>query len=205
MAQTTSGIRAIFSSPRVYDAAQRLMGATRVRTELTTEFIKPTSGMRILDIGCGTSEILAFLPADVRYVGFDISERYVHAAVQRFGARGDFYASRLSRKQLAQFQPFDVVIAVGVLHHLDDGEAHDMLELAHEALVDDGRVITIDPCLAPGQNPLARVLILNDRGQNVRDEAGYRSLVSGRFRATSGQVRHRNWIPYTHWIMECQR
>lgn len=201
----TSGLRSAFSSPRIYDGFQALMGAARVRRELVAEFIRPAAGMRVLDIGCGTAEILDFLPEGVDYCGFDISERYVDAASARFGARGQFRCGRLDARQVDSMPRFNVVLALGVLHHLDDGEARGLFELAGCALRTNGRVVTLDPCLAQGQNPIARFLIERDRGQNVRTAAAYRALAGSAFGTVRGHLRHRRWIPYTHWIMECSR
>ena len=203
MSQVTSGVRSIFSDPRIYDGFQTLMGATRVRTELISEFIRPSAGMRLLDIGCGTAEILAFLPEGVDYWGFDISARYVAAAQARYGSRAKFHCGLLDAQQVDALPRFDVVIALGVLHHLTDSEARGLFELARRALRAAGRVVTVDPCLAQGQNPIARFLIQRDRGQNVRSAEAYRALPGSSFDLVQGQVRHRSWIPYTHWIMEC--
>ena len=203
MTQITHGLRAIFSHPRIYDGFQDLMGASRIRRELVREFIRPVPGMRILDIGCGTAEILGFLPELVEYWGFDISERYIAAATDRFGARGHFHCGLFDAAQLEHLPAFDVVIATGLLHHLDDAEARNLFALSKRALKPAGRIIAIDPCLADGQNPVARLLIKSDRGQNVRSAEGYSALPGKHFNRVDGQLRHRSWIPYTHWIMEC--
>lgn len=204
MSQVTHGLRAIFSHPRIYDGFQDLMGASRVREELVREFIRPHPGMKLLDIGCGTAVVLDFLPKTVEYWGFDISERYIAAASRRFFGRGQFHCGLFDAAQLADLPPFDVVIATGLLHHLEDAEARKLFDLTKRALKPNGRMITIDPCLAGGQNPIARFLINSDRGQNVRSSQGYRALPEQHFSQVSGQLRHRSWIPYTHWIMECK-
>jgi len=203
MSQITTGIRAILSHPRVYDTLQNIMGAQAVRRDLVDSFIRQQTSCRILDIGCGTSEILAFLPETVQYWGYDISQSYIEAARKRFGRHGHFEFRQLDRVELEILPRFDVVIALGVLHHLDDPLVIELFSLARAALVEGGRVITIDPCLAPGQNVVARHLILRDRGQNVRTKDGYRNLAAGSFSRIDGTLRHRKWIPYTHWIMEC--
>jgi ubiquinone/menaquinone biosynthesis C-methylase UbiE len=91
MGQITTGIRSILSRPTVYDAFQRLMGAQRRRRELATDYIRAQTGDSVLDIGCGTAEILNFLPS-VEYFGFDVSKQYIDAAHHRFGQRGHFFA-----------------------------------------------------------------------------------------------------------------
>ncbi len=179
------------------------MGAQRMRRDLVANFIRPRPGVWILDIGCGTAEILPHLPDGVEYWGYDISQEYIDAARRRFGGRGHFECRQLDRAELEKLPKFDAVIAVGVLHHLDDPVAAEMFGLARDALGEGGRVITIDPCLAVGQNPIARFLIQRDRGQNVRTAEGYRALAASSFGRVEGMLRHRNWIPYTHWIMEC--
>lgn len=204
MGQITHGVRAIFSSPRIYDSFQNLMGASRMRRELVHDFIRPVPGTRILDIGCGTAEIIRFLPAAVDYWGYDINATYLEAAENRFGDRGHFHCGSFDAQELHRLPQFDVVIATGVLHHLDDTQAYSLFELAKRSLKPDGRVVTIDPCLVKGQNPIARFLITLDRGQNVRSAHEYLALARRTFDQTDGQLRHRSWIPYTHWVMECR-
>lgn len=204
MSQITHGMRAVFSHPRVYDGFQRVMGATRLRQELVRDFIRPQPGMRLLDIGCGTAEILRLLPRDVIYCGFDISPIYIEAARASFGPRGSFHCGSFDQHHAISLPKFDLVIALGVLHHLNDDEAREVFVLARTALNPSGRVLTIDPCFEPHQNPIARYLISRDRGQNVRMADGYQALPGLSFRTIDGQVRHRTWIPYTHWLMECK-
>jgi SAM-dependent methyltransferase len=205
MGQITSGIRSVLSSPVFYDTLQNIMGAAHVRRELVDEFVRPITNCRILDIGCGTAEILQFLPNDVEYWGYDISPGYIAAAKDRYGARGHFHCGLLNEAALTNLPKFNRVLALGVLHHLDDDEAKGFFALAREALDTGGSVVTIDPCLAAGQNPIAHYLILKDRGQNVRESGAYTSLASGVFPQVKGTLRHRAWIPYTHWIMECEK
>ena len=203
MSQITHGIRAIFSMPSIYDSFQNLMGATRIRHEIVRDSIRPNPGMHLLDIGCGTAEIVGFLPEDIKYWGYDISARYIDAAKKKFGGRGHFHCRLLDQQQIERLPKFDIVMAFGVLHHLNDSEARNFFELANRALRPDGRVLTIDACFAQHQNPIARFLISQDRGQNVRTADGYRALPKTSFNVIDGQLRHRSWIPYTHWVMEC--
>lgn len=203
MSQITSGIRAILSSPVVYDLFQAVMGAKKVRQELVRDFIRPEAGSKILDLGCGTAEILKYVPDTVEYWGFDISPEYIAAAKAEYGNRAHFFLGVPSEEDLVNLPKFDRVLALGVLHHLNDGEAKRLFALARQALNHAGRVVAIDPCLALDQNPMARFLILRDRGRNVRDAQGYALLAQDSFKEVKGTTRHRSWIPYTHWIMEC--
>jgi SAM-dependent methyltransferase len=200
MAQITSGIRAILSHPHLYELSQRIMGAHAFRKHLVEHYIRPEPGMAILDIGCGPAEILNYLPR-VAYLGFDVSERYIDTARRVHGPRGRFECKQLTSDDVRRLEPMDVVLAIGLLHHLDDDQALEVMDLASGALAPGGRFVTVDPCLDPGQNPLARLLVKLDRGQNVRDRGGYEALAVHAFDATSVTVRHQSFIPYTHCIM----
>lgn len=204
MAQVTSGIRAILSNPTIYRAFQNMMGANRFRSQFVQEFVRPISGGSILDIGCGPADILAYLP-DVDYVGFDISDSYIAQANKRFGSRGKFYCKELGCADVESMQKVDIVLALGMLHHLDDETAKGVLLLAFQALKPGGRLLTFDPCIDAKQNLISRFLVGIDRGQNVRTGAGYKSIASAVFESPRVEVRHWAWIPYTHCLMECTR
>lgn len=204
MSQITTGLRAILSSPMAYDLFQNLMGARSGRQELVREHVRPFLGSRILDIGCGTARILDYLP-DVDFYGFDLSQRYIDEATLRYGARGVFKCALVEQAVIDHLEPFDIVMATGLLHHLDDDQAVGLMRLVYAALREGGRMVTIDPCYADDQNAASRFLVSRDRGQKVRNLAGYSSIAKSVFTNTTAIVRHRKWIPYTHCIMECTK
>jgi cyclopropane fatty-acyl-phospholipid synthase-like methyltransferase len=200
--QMTTGIRSILARPAIYDFFQNLMGADRVRRELVMQHIRPVEGMRLLDIGCGTARILDYLPT-LTYHGFDLSQEYIDEALARYPERGTFRCAMVEEATLQNEPSYDLVLAVGVLHHLDDEAVLKLFGLAKSALKDGGRLVTIDPCFDKDQNSIARFLVSKDRGQNVHSAQQYRELGCNVFEQVTGEVKHRSWIPYTHWVMEC--
>jgi SAM-dependent methyltransferase len=205
MGQVTSGMRAVFSNPIIYSAFQRLMGAHSFRIKFVEEFVRPFPGCSILDIGCGPADILDYLPDDVNYWGFDISDTYIARAKKRFGQRGKFCSKVLTHQDLEKIPQVDIVMALAVLHHLDDKSAKDVLCLAKQALKTGGRLVTFDACLDPSQNPIARFLVKSDRGKNVRSREEYSAIAAEVYDSWRVEVRQRIWIPYTHCFMECTR
>lgn len=200
MAQTTHGIRAILSNPLVYSTLQTLMGAKSSRESFVKNYVRPFPGIKVLDIACGPADILAYFTA-VKYSGFDISEDYIDLVRKR--ALGQFHCRHLALDDLENLPLFDVVFALGLIHHLGDGEAINVMQLALRALKPGGRLLTIDPCLDPCQSSIARRLIRGDRGQNVRNKAGYEKLRGAVFESPRIEVKYRAWIPYAHYFMEC--
>jgi SAM-dependent methyltransferase len=205
MSQITSGMRSVLSSPAIYDRFQNLMGASKRRAELSEHFIRPFSGMKILDIGCGTARILDFLPHTIEYHGFDLSQEYINQAISNYANRGVFKCELVEESTFQGSQDFDLVLAVGVLHHLDDKSSLNLFQLANSVLKIGGRLVTLDPCFDDSQNPIARFLVSRDRGQNVRTGEQYFKLSSRVFKKIDGSIKHRKWIPYTHWVMECTK
>jgi cyclopropane fatty-acyl-phospholipid synthase-like methyltransferase len=204
VAQITTGVRAVLSHPGIYNAFQTLMGARRGRKIFVREFVHAQPFMNVLDIGCGTGQILKYLP-NVNYWGFDVDETYINWARSSFGSNATFFCKQITLSDLDSLPSFDVVLATGLLHHLGDSAVADMLGIASAALKLGGRLVTVDPCLDPGQSRIARYLVLHDRGQNVRTRDGYAALISSVFPECRIEVRHRTWLPYTRCYAVCTR
>jgi SAM-dependent methyltransferase len=202
--EDTGGLRRVLSLPSVYNLFQKLVGAERCREILATDYLQTRGRLRILDLGCGTAEILGHLPLTVDYTGYDISEKYIRTARKRFGARGSFHAKSFTRSELQPSSSFDLAIGIGLLHHLDDGEAAELLSLVQDILNPGGRFVSLDPCFSENQSALARFIIKCDRGRHVRTAPEYRALTTAHFKAVKFQVRDDLLrIPYTHMVMIC--
>lgn len=199
-----SVLNKVLGVPVVYRSWGRLVGGGD-RGRFAREHIRAREGQRVLDIGCGPADILQWLPR-VDYTGFDANPDYITTATKNYGDRGRFYCQRVSEQSLSDHQGFDIVLALGIVHHLDDEEAEKLFRLALVALVPGGRLVTLDGVFVKGQNPIARLIISRDRGEHVRDEAGYRRIADRVFSKVKPAVRSDLLrIPYTHLIMECEK
>jgi SAM-dependent methyltransferase len=193
----------VFSLPAAYQSFQKLVGKN-YHGRLLAEHARSTPGEKVLDIGCGPGHILESL-AGANYTGFDVSPEYIEAAQKRFGQRGRFWCSDVGLAAIEQERgTFDLVLAIGVLHHLDDERAAKLFELARLALRPDGRLVTCDGCFVPEQSRIARWALEKDRGKFVRHREEYVRLAAVCFPKVEARVRHDMLrIPYTHLIMRC--
>jgi cyclopropane fatty-acyl-phospholipid synthase-like methyltransferase len=199
----TFDLRSVLASPRMYELLQWMMGSSRGRPIFAREYVAANPGDRVLDIGCGPSGLLEYLP-DVTYLGFDMSPDYIAYAKRRYGSRGRFYCERVRPESVKGEEPFDIVIASEILHHLSDEEGLDLFELARSCLKPTGRLVTLDAVYIEKQSPIARFIIDHDRGEHVRGRAAYEELARRVFSKVQTSIRtDLQSFSYTHIIMEC--
>ncbi|HKW28729.1 MAG TPA: class I SAM-dependent methyltransferase [Verrucomicrobiae bacterium] len=197
-------LSSVLNRPAGYRLFRRIVGGESVWRIYLAEYVKPAPGDRTLDLGCGPADVLDFLPA-VNYTGLDISPQYIEAAKKRYGSRGRFLCGDVGVATLeAERGNFDLVLATGVLHHLDDAQVTRLFDLARRVLRPTGRLITFDGCYVPRQSRVARWLLARDRGKFVRSEEDYLRLASAHFAKVEPYLRHDLLrVPYTHLILRC--
>lgn len=197
----------LLSSPVIYKLGQAAIGRSKDLMNLSGE----VGGMcKILDIGCAPASLLKNLPESVEYHGFDPSQPYIEQAREVYrGRRASFYCAGVDDFALgANLEgSCDLVIASGVLHHLDDAQAEKLLRLAHAALKSGGKLLTLDTCFIPRQNIIARFLAKSDRGKFVRYQAEYERLLKGIFHRNISIVIHSDGarLPYNHITMKAAK
>lgn len=195
-------VRSALSLPAVYNGYQSLVGTPRCHRRFIAEMVRPRPRDRMLEIGCGIGTSVRYLPDSVKYVGIDINEAYIESARKDYGDRGDFLCVDIASARAETLGMFDLAFSFGVLHHLSDAVATSVIDLVRKVVRPGGRFVTIDPCYESGQNPIARLLIDNDRGQFVRYARGYAD-----FMWSLGEVRADIYhdllrVPYTQVVLE---
>jgi SAM-dependent methyltransferase len=208
MSEVRSGVRHLLAMPLFYNLFQNLVGAnswrrTVVDRALHSFQIDVCHSARVLDIGCGTGEVLSYLPPHVDYVGFDRNAAYIASAQKRYSNRkARFVCDELTEDYDSQETGFDIILALGLLHHLDDAMAETLFHTAKQRLQPGGFLLTLDPLYSTVQSNVARYIISKDRGTNVRTETEYRSLASRVFGKVDCQVNINPLrIPYTGLVM----
>ena len=190
--------------PSFYLLSQGILGAKRARKKCIEEYARVETGMRVLDIGCGPGYVVQYLPK-VHYFGFDISPQYINYARQKYGTQGTFFAQRFDANMATKLGPFDRILMAGLLHHLNDEEAADLLHLSNQAIRNTGRLITWDPCYHANQSSIARFLMNCDRGGSIRQSAEYVTLASKVFGDVQLHIREDLFfLPYTAAVMVCE-
>ena len=75
--------RRILEIPMVYDGFQFIVGGKKRQQIFKNEYIGNVSGLKVLELGCGTSDILEYFE-ECDYTGVDLEEDYIKSAQKRY-------------------------------------------------------------------------------------------------------------------------
>jgi SAM-dependent methyltransferase len=204
--ESDSGLLRWLKVPFLYNAFQAAVGATALRRRLIQNHVRAKAGDKLIDIGCGSAPVLQWLP-DVEYIGLDINPDCIALARRTYGNRGTFVVGdpQLVRGD-SRFEAADIVMAIGVLHHLDDEEAAHCIRFAYDALKLKGRFVCHEACWIPKQGAISKYIMSTDRGRNIRTEQQYRQLASKVFKRVDAWVDTKPMrIPYVTVVLECEK
>lgn len=110
----------------------------------------------------------------------------------------------LRKGSRGRYDAYDIVLANGIVHHLDDAEASQLFDIAWRALRPGGWLVTYDNVYLEHQHWFARWLVARDRGRAVRSREGYEALARSRFARVESAILHDTLrVPYTILVMRC--
>jgi SAM-dependent methyltransferase len=204
MSQKTNGIYKILSFFLFYRLTQRIMSGVSFRSNFVKNFIKNKNNY-ILDIGCGTADILESIPNNY-YYGFDISKNYINYAKNKFlNNSHHFFAEKFNQKAIKKLPKFDFVILFGILHHLSNIEINDLFFNVKKVLKKSGVILIVDPVLIKKQNFISKLLIKLDRGKNIKNFNEYNKTLKKHFKKITYKITHQKFIPYTWYSAACKK
>jgi trans-aconitate methyltransferase len=160
----------ILANRYAYSSYQFCVGGTqfRKRTVLKqTESIRPRG---ILDLGCGPGPTLDSIDSSIGFSGIDLSRDYLTLAKKkRHDANlilGDVTDSEFFHKVPPEH--LDLVLAMGLFHHLSDEQVTNLLDNLYDHLNTDSVIVSVDPTFLSSTSKSARWFAENDRGRFVR-------------------------------------
>ncbi|HWA11134.1 MAG TPA: class I SAM-dependent methyltransferase [Chthoniobacteraceae bacterium] len=191
----------ILRVPFVYNAVQNLVGTANVKRKVIEIAFSDRMPRSFLDLGCGTGEIIGFIPQELLtgYTGLDINGEYIAHARQRLPPPRYRFVQAGIETAAAHFagERFDLIYLGGFLHHLNDEQCRSLLSLIPSFLSDRGRLVVMDPIYSHGQGWLAARLTSMDRGKYVRREDDYLLLLQRSFVHVKPHIFH-DLIHYPH-------
>jgi SAM-dependent methyltransferase len=134
-------------------------------------------GVSYLDVGCGTGFLRDYLRSE-DYLGIDLNPAYIEAAKRKRGGCfqvGDALELRKLPRQ------FGRIVCIGLLHHLDDSRAVNVLSQLKSALKPQGDLFVIDALWPSDKNKIGQALRRADNGSYVRTLACWETLFRADF------------------------
>lgn len=164
----------LLSNPMVFNLQQKLCNDYKnVAIEFSDYLSQPSS--KILDLGCSTGiagqEICDM--HKLNYVGIDVVPKYIQLAKKNYPTVD--YRVMDGRKLLFETHSFDLILFLGVLHHMDDDIAAACLKEVRRILKPTGHLLIAEPVFTPNRL-MSNIFLSLDRGKFIRESSAYIDL-----------------------------
>lgn len=151
-------------------------------------------GSALLDIGCGYGYLLRRFRGRYRLVGIDLSTHAARETTERIS--GALVVAADVQRPLPFDHPFDVVLAVNVVEHLDDPTS--AAEAIRETLVPGGLcVIHLPTVSGPVSRAIYRLAYDRDPTHVYRPSG---REVRGLFERTGFRTLEASYAPHVRWL-----
>lgn len=198
-------MRKVLEIPHVYNFFQTIIQRKSIWEDtLEHRFGSALGSLRILDIGCGPGGLLTVVGERLdrsKFTGIDPSPDYIRRAYELF-PDAFFQLGTVATCALPE-RSFDLIVISGVLHHVEDDEAKEIMKFADNHIADNGTIITVDPVFFAGQNFFAKWMAQADRGQNVRTAESLQNLWGEALPNSKTEISIKSGylrVPYNHVV-----
>ena len=197
-------IAKIFDNANLYKLFQFGVSRSGTAEIIRDEILKPKNVNNVLDFGCGIGyHANEFIKSS--YLGIEPLQSCVDKANIMFSRKGaEFIVGDHVALRSIPDSSYDLVMAIGVLHHIDDLIFHEFVEESLRVLKPGGRLTTFDPVLHDQQSLFSRWVVRRDRGQWVRNEREYLTVISTYYGQDVNSKIYSKLlrIPYDHIAIE---
>lgn len=151
----------------------------------------------VLDLGCGIGTMSTMFPRS-SYLGIDIDTQAVELAKKNYP---EYKFETLDATSFDIKEKFDLVLIVGVLHHLSDKDVNKTLECISRCLKTNGKIVIIE-AIPPlfKWNFIGYILRANDKGHFIRQTEEYKELIERKFKIIRGESKFGGFFDYAFLV-----
>lgn len=185
-----------------YDLYQELIGCKTFLKRYANEYICVKENQKILDLGCGTATICSFFPKNIKYVGIDISDKYIKTAKKSY----PYFSFQCFNvcDEIMLDSPFDIIFGEAIISGLSDEQCVVMFEKIKKNSNKNTRIIFSDMNYKDDDNFFQKFLYKSERNSYIRRREEYIELLSRYFEIKKEAVISNIYrIPYSKLIFEC--
>tara|TARA_B100000575_G_C22948466_1_gene548629 strand:+ start:108 stop:746 length:639 start_codon:yes stop_codon:yes gene_type:complete len=187
----------------IYQIVQFLFRKFNTNSRMFNELFVFEGNVIVLDCGCGPGTYRRYIKSD-KYIGLDINENHIEKAKQRY-PEDRFFIQDLTEFNDDKIKNTDVVLMIGILHHLPDKACTSMFENLYKMLSSNGIIYSIDPVFLLNQRKVAKFLASRDKGNFVRDPESYNNLVGSKYKVEHSVINDLLRVPYDHYFMKIEK
>lgn len=185
-------LNTILDIPFFYNLTQLVLGMNFF--SVAADLIKTYEHKSVLELGCGTGEILKHIRPS-SYLGLDINKHYIRHAKTRF-ENTNIHFWQIDAKKIPKVNGyFDLVIIINVIHHLSDSELKTILKSIKKN-VNFGRILLLDS--KPSIGPFSILLEKADQGDHFRNLQQIKKIFAQFFAIERADLIKRFYWLYTY-------
>lgn len=190
----------IFDNAYLFKWFQKIVSPKNSSKLIIEEIIRPAGVKKVIDFGCGIGH-LANEFESAEYLGIEPLKKCVDLAQKNYRSiTANFIVGDHNNLTSIPRETYDLIIAIGVLHHMDNQAVQVFIKQANRILTKGGRLVTFDPVFHQSQSKVSKLIVKQDRGLWVRTPEQYMnqfvnmSVSSLNYKIYSKLLR----IPYDH-------
>jgi 2-polyprenyl-3-methyl-5-hydroxy-6-metoxy-1,4-benzoquinol methylase len=188
-----------------YNLYQNLIGCRGFLKRYVNIYIMPKitrDGMNVLDLGCGTANIVEFLPENINYTGIDSSSNYIFYDSKKYPAH-TFICKNL-KEDVSLDKKYDLIISEALISSLTDANTEVFFNTIKKHAAPDCKIVISDMNYSKTAHTFENFLFKSERGTNFRDREDYIKLLSKHFNIDNVSVISKIYrIPYSKLVFEC--
>ena len=195
-------MKRILNCAKIYEFYQKTVGMPKLLKILVNNHLRISSGMSLLDLGCGTANVFKHLPEGVIYTGLDKSEKYIKYNRKKY-PNHTFLCEDIEKMESFD-KTYDIVYLEAIISALDDELTKKLFKLIQTAATSKTRIVIADMNYYEGACFLQKFLQKNERNSFVRTKDDYIKLLSPYFNIDKTVVIEGVLnIPYSSVVFEC--
>ena len=187
----------------MYEFFQSAVSRKEHKELFRNEILKPDLLLKVLDFGCGTGyHSQLFKSGD--YLGIEPLESCIAMANRKYSSYDTkFQLGNHTALKSLPADSFDLVFAIGVLHHIDNKIFSEFAQEAFRLLKPGARLTTFDPVFHSEQSKCSEWVVKQDRGKWVRTDSEYTDVIGSVFPGTIETKIYSKLlrIPYDHIVI----